>query len=151
MPGLALKRTNSTHADFKPLVAKLDAYLAITDGDEHAFYDQYNQIDNIKYVVLAYDGQSAIGCGAIKCFDDSRMEVKRMWVDEDQRGGGAAAAILDELEKWASELGAHSCILETGKRQHAAVKFYQKRGYKEVPKYGQYVEMDNSICFEKVI
>ncbi|MEM8586312.1 MAG: GNAT family N-acetyltransferase [Bacteroidota bacterium] len=146
-----IKRTNSTHKGFKPLVAKLDAYLAITDGDEHAFYDQYNQIDDIKCVVLAYVDQKAVGCGAIKAFDADRMEVKRMWVDEDQRGGSVAAAILDELENWATDLGAKACILETGKRQQAAVKFYQKRGYKEVPKYGQYVEMENSICFEKAL
>jgi len=47
-------RTDSSNQDFIALVKSLDKYLSVTDGDEHAFYDQYNKLDNIKYVVLAY-------------------------------------------------------------------------------------------------
>jgi putative acetyltransferase len=43
-----LVRTTSQHQDFIELVVHLDAHLAITDGDEHAFYNQFNKIDAIK-------------------------------------------------------------------------------------------------------
>ena len=35
--------------DFINLVKKLDAYLKIIDGEDHAFYNQYNNIDVLKY------------------------------------------------------------------------------------------------------
>jgi putative acetyltransferase len=42
-----LVRTNSDNADFRELVALLDADLAIRDGDEHSFYAQFNKVDTI--------------------------------------------------------------------------------------------------------
>ena len=48
------------------------------------------------------------------------------------------------------EEGFSKCILETGKRQKSAVKLYQKQGGNIIPNYGQYAEVENSICFEKV-
>lgn len=144
-----LERTNSENLDFIGLVRKLDKYLAITDGEEHNFYAQYNKLDLIKHVVIAYDGELAVGCGAIKEYDSKSMEVKRMFVEPAHRGTGIAGNILDELENWASELGYQNCVLETGKRQVEAVKFYNKRGYKLIDNYGQYVGMENSVCYIK--
>lgn len=144
-------RTNSKNQDFKNLVKHLDAYLKITDGDEHDFYNQYNNIDVLKQVIVFYDAKKPIGCGAIKKFDDVSVEVKRMFVSEENRGKGVAQKILNELEIWANELGYKKCVLETGKRQVEAVNFYKKCAYKIIPNYGQYKGMDNSICFEKTI
>jgi GNAT superfamily N-acetyltransferase len=142
-------RTNSENEDFIKLVKQLDAYLKITDGAEHDFYNQFNNIDVLKNVVVIYVDDLAVGCGAIKKFDETAVEVKRMFVSLDKRGLGIAQKILTELEVWAKELGFKSCVLETGKRQVEAVKFYNKCNYKVIPNYGQYKEMENSICFKK--
>ena len=144
-------RTNSKNKDFINLVKELDVYLKITDEDEHDFYNQYNSIDVLKEVVVTYVSENAVGCGAIKKFDNSIVEVKRMFVSLDNRGTGVAQKILQELETCAKELGYKKCILETGVRQVEAVKFYKKCGYKIIPNYGQYQGMENSICFEKKI
>ena len=144
-------RTNSENEDFINLVKQLDAYLKITDGDEHEFYNQFNNIDVLKNVVVVFVDEIAVGCGAIKKFDNNSVEVKRMFVSKDFRGRGIAQKILIELETWAKELNYKSCVLETGKRQVEAVSFYQKCGYIITPNYGQYKEMDNSVCFEKNI
>nr|WP_284041124.1 GNAT family N-acetyltransferase [Polaribacter sp. Z022] len=146
---MKITRTNSENIDFIKLVKKLDAYLKITDGDEHDFYNQYNNIDVLKNVVVIYVNDVAVGCGAIKKFNESSMEVKRMFVSIENRGQGIAKKIVLELEVWAKELGYKSCVLETGKRQIEAVNFYHKCNYKVIPNYGQYKAMDNSICFEK--
>ena len=42
-----------------------------------------------------------------------------------------------------------AAILETGKRQIEAVNFYKKNGYDITANYGQYIGMDNSLCFKK--
>lgn len=146
---MKIVRTNSENQDFIYLVKQLDAYLKITDGDEHDFYNQFNNIDVLKNVVLIYLNDIAVGCGAIKKMDNSAVEVKRMFVSSDKRGKGIAQKILTELEVWAKELGYKKCILETGKRQVEAVNFYHKCKYKVIPNYGQYAKMENSICFEK--
>ena len=148
---IKINRTNSDNRDFINLVKQLDVYLKITDGDEHAFYNQFNGIDVLNHVVVCYINDIAVGCGAIKKFDGSAMEVKRMYVSPDQRKKGIAAKVLQELELWAKELGYSKCVLETGQRQVEAVNFYHKCNYTVIPNYGQYKEMENSVCFEKLV
>ncbi|MCW8981766.1 GNAT family N-acetyltransferase [Altibacter sp.] len=145
----AIVRTHSENDDFISLVRELDSYLAITDGDEHAFYDQYNKLDSIKHVLVAYEHRKPVGCGAIKHFNHETVEVKRMYTIPAARGKGIAGAVLKELEDWARELGYTRCILETGKRQVEAVLLYRKKGYVPIANYGQYKGQENSLCFEK--
>ena len=142
-------RTTSENQDFQNLVKQLDAYLAVMDGEEHSFYDQYNKIDSLKNCIVIFDNDEAVACGAIKEFDKQSMEVKRMFTLPEKRGKGLASAILKELETWTKELGYEKTILETGKRQTEAVALYQKCGYKVIPNYGQYAGVENSVCFEK--
>ncbi len=146
---MKLIRTDSKNADFINLVSHLDAGLAIMDGDDHAFYDQFNKIDSLKYAVVAYNDDKAIGCGAIKEFSKEAVEVKRMFVFPENRGLGVASKILADLEEWARILGYKSCVLETGFKQVEALALYQKSGYLRIPNYGQYAGVENSLCFEK--
>lgn len=146
---LTIARTNSSNNNFIYLVKQLDAYLAEKDGRDHAFYNQYNKLDKIKHVVVAYENDHPVACGAIKEYDANTMEVKRMFTLPECRGKGVATKVLTELEKWAAELGYKKCILETGKRQPEAIALYKKSGYKSIPNYGQYTRMDNSVCFQK--
>ncbi len=146
-----LIRTDSDNKDFIQLVGLLDAELAVLDGDEHTFYAQLNKTDKIKHVIIAYENDKPISCGAIREYSPTIMEIKRMYTIPGNRGKGIATKILNELEKWASELAYQKCILETGKRQPDAIWLYQKNGYKTIPNYGKYVEMENSVCFEKKI
>lgn len=146
-----LKRTDNSSSDFVNLVAELDAYLKVTDGEDHGFYNQYNGLENIHHALVLYEGDIAIGCGAFKKFDEESVEVKRMYVKPSHRGTGAATQILEGLELWAKEIGNTRCILETGTRQVEAVKFYHKSGYERIANYGQYIGIENSNCFEKVL
>lgn len=146
---IQLTRTDSSHPDFIGLVKLLDADLAVRDGDDHAFYHQYNGIADIKYAIVAYENDAPLSCGAIKAFDAESVEVKRMYTVENGRGKGIASKVLAELEQWAKELGYQRCILETGIRNPEAIGLYQKYGYQQIPNYGQYAGVENSRCFEK--
>ncbi|MBK6949944.1 MAG: GNAT family N-acetyltransferase [Haliscomenobacter sp.] len=148
---VALLRTNSEHPDFIELVRHLDAELKVRDGDDHAFYNQFNKIDLIRHALVAYLDQTPSGCGAIEFWDDRTMEVKRMYVAPENRGKGIAGAILLSLEAWAAELGYERCILETGMNQPEAIRLYQKSDYIRIPNYGQYAGIENSVCFEKIL
>lgn len=144
-------RTDSSNLDFMKLVALLDADLAERDGEENAFYAQFNGITQLQYCVVYYENDVPVGCGALKSFDEISMEIKRMYVSRAYRGKGIASALLTELEKWAKELDYAACVLETGLRQPEAIALYQKNNYQRTPNYPPYEHMANSVCFRKVI
>jgi putative acetyltransferase len=144
-----IKRTSSDDPNFVSLVALLDADLAIRDGADHGFYSQFNKIDKIKHCVVGFDNHQPLVCGAIRAVDDESTEIKRMYVHPSARNKGFATLILKELEKWAGELGYKRCVLETGKKQPEAIALYEKNGYLLIPNYGQYVGVENSLCFAK--
>ncbi|WP_299536398.1 GNAT family N-acetyltransferase [Ulvibacterium sp.] len=146
---ITFHRTDSSHANFIQLVALLDADLAIRDGEDHAFYHQFNGITDIGHAIVAFREKVPVGCGGIKEFKDGIMEVKRMYVIPEARGAGIGSAVLQELEQWAAELGYTHCILETGKRQPEAIALYKKNGYAVIPNYEPYQNMENSVCFQK--
>ncbi len=148
---MKLIRTNSGNLDFIKLIKSLDLYLAEKDGDEHSFYDQFNKIDQIKYVVVVYENQIPIGCGALKQYDEQSIEIKRMYTSPKSRGKGIASVILKALEEWSLELSYKKCILETGIKQVEAIGLYKKNGYKIITNYGQYLNKEASKCFEKLI
>lgn len=146
---ITLTRTTSDNTDFQALVRELDIDLKVRDGDDHAFFAQYNKIDMIKHVVVAYDGNEPVGCGAVKQYDEDTMEVKRMFVPLHRRGKGIASLVLQELEKWTKELNYKKCILETGEKQPEAIQLYKKNQYAIIPNFGQYADVESSVCFEK--
>lgn len=148
---LSVKRTTSSNQDFRNLVKRLDADLAIRDGEDHSFYAQFNNIDVIKYALVCYENGIPCGCGAIKEYEKGVMEVKRMYVVPNSRGKGIATRILAELEKWTVELSCKKCVLETGQRQPEAIALYNKSGYNVILNYGQYEGIENSVCFEKTL
>ena len=148
---ISFRRTDSDDADFKELVRQLDAELKIRDGEDHAFYNQFNSIENIGHALVAYADKRPVGCGAIKKFGTDSMEVKRMFVVPVQRGRGIARKVLEALEQWAAELNCTSIVLETGLKQPEALSLYQKSGYSPIENYGPYVGVSNSRCFKKTL
>ncbi len=146
---ITILRTNSDNKDFQELVKSLDTYLAIVDGDDHSFYAQFNKIDSIKFAVVAYEHKKPIGCGAFKKFDRETVEIKRMFVRPENRGQAIGFKILGELEKWAVEENYRFAVLETGKKQREAIRLYQKSGYELIENYGQYKDVENSVCMQK--
>lgn len=151
MPELQIIRTDAHHPIFKALIPMLDSELAVYDGDDHAFYDQYNQLDHINHVIVLVDGTTGVACGAFKPFDALTAEVKRMYVAQSHRGKGYSKRVLSALETWAAELGHKRCILETGKIQIQAVSLYKSAGYEVMTNYGPYEGVEKSVCFQKVL
>ena len=148
---IKLVRTNSENKDFRALVAMLDEELKQRDGEDHYFFAQFNKLAGLSGVVVAYDGDKAVGCGAFKPFSQTDAEIKRMFVLPDSRGKRIAAEILAEVESWAIESGFRSCVLETGFKQPEAIALYKRSGYQVIPNYGQYAEVENSVCMKKTL
>lgn len=145
------ERCDSQQPDFRSLVGFLDAELRDFDGDDHPFYDQYNQLDKINHCLVAYRGTQTVGCGALRAIDSASVEIKRMYTLPDFRGKGVASGLLTALENWALELQFKTAVLETGKKQQQAVSLYLKSGYEIIENYGPYVGIENSICMKKIL
>jgi GNAT superfamily N-acetyltransferase len=146
---IKLIRTDSDDRAFRSLVKLLDEDLSERDGDEHSFFAQYNKLDKIFHVVVAYQDQIPAGCGAFKEYKAGIAEIKRMYVHPSFRRKGVAGKILTELECWAGELNFTHCILETGIRQPEAINLYHNLHYNYIPNYGQYAGVESSVCMEK--
>lgn len=146
---VTLKKSNSKDPDFIGLVKLLDADLRARGDEDHDFYAQYNGIEDLELVILAYKEHTPIGCGALKRYNNNCMEIKRMFVMPQERGKGIASMILKTMENWATNNNFSSCILETGLRQPEAIALYKKNNYLPQPNYGPYKEIPNSVCFIK--
>ncbi|WP_420458719.1 GNAT family N-acetyltransferase [Neolewinella sp.] len=147
---MILSRTTPAHTDYQRLIVALDQDLAVTDGEDHAFYNQFNGSEDIQHVVVGEIDGTPVACGAIKAYDKTTAEVKRMYTVNGARGKGLAGEVLSALEAWACELSYRRLILETGKRQTAAIRLYEKHGYRRLTEnYGQYRGVANSVCMEK--
>jgi putative acetyltransferase len=142
-------RTNSDNPQFRHLIALLDADLTLRYGDLQKHYAQFNHINFIDTVVLAYEEGIAAGCGCFRSFAPDTVEIKRMYVRPEFRGRGISRLILSELEKWAGELGYTKSVLETGNLQAEAIQLYHRFGYTEIPNYGNYEGTETSICMSK--
>ncbi|WP_321479466.1 GNAT family N-acetyltransferase [uncultured Bacteroides sp.] len=151
MNAITTKRTQSTDACFNSLIAQLDADLNARYERVQSKYDQYNKIVAIDTVVVAFDGDKPVGCGCFKEYDAESVEMKRMFVAPDYRGRKISKLILEELEKWAGELGYSKAVIETGYKQHEAIGLYSKNGYGRIENYGPYKDFPESLCFEKLI
>ncbi len=148
---IEIVRTDASNPDFLKLVRSLDIELQLRDGAEHEFFAQFNGLEGVKYAVVAYLDGKAVGCGAIKAYDEHTMEIKRMFVADHARGKGIASLILKNLEAWTQELNYQKCILETGLKMPEAIALYTKNHYEVIPNFGQYAGVDSSVCFLKKI
>lgn len=148
---MKIQRTDSSSNDFRDLVKLLDADLAIRNGEDQAFYSQFNTIDMIKNCIVVYVNETPVACGAFKKFKNDTVEIKRMYTHPDFRKKGLATAIVKELEKWAKELNYKKAVLETSLEQNEALSVYEKSGYVRISNYGQYVGIEKSVCYEKIL
>ena len=146
---MKLVKTTGVDSNFQQLVLKLDRELKIRDGDDHAFYAQFNASLHLQHVILLYVDDKHVACGAFKILDDDKAELKRMFTLADYRGKGYASALLLALENWAASLDYKRMLLETGINQPEAVALYKKADYILINNYGPYIGIANSICMEK--
>jgi putative acetyltransferase len=148
---IIIKRLKEENTDFQKLVKELDADLKIRDGDDHLFFAKLNTTNSLNHLLVAYDGNEAVGIGALRVYEPHVMEVKRMYVVVERRGEGIASLILNSLEDWCRELKIKKTILETGIKQPEAIRLYEKNNYKLIPNYGHYKNVEASVCFEKIL
>jgi len=145
--------TSAVTEDFLKLCQSLDDYLnELAGGEKNRMeYVPLNKTDDIRDVVVAYDGDVPVGGAGFKRFDERSAEVKRMFVKPEYRGKGVAKGILELIEQKAKEAGYERLVLETGGFLTAANQLYKGIGFLVIPNYGSYADMPESVCMEKLL
>ena len=104
----------------------------------------------ITHTVIALDEGVPVAHAALRPFGDE-LEVKKVYVAPTARGRGYSSAIMLELEREAGERGIHSLILQTGDRQIAAMRLYERLGYERIEVFGLYGAIPASVCYRKMV
>ncbi len=145
--------TDGTNRDFVFLCGRLDEYLNEIVGGEkqRKQYIQYNTLEHIHDVVLAYEDSLPVGCAAFKEYGPGVAEVKRVFLQKEYRGAGTAKQMIALIERRAKEKGYSRLILETGAPLAAAMKLYRHTGFQKIENYGQYRDLKDSVCMAKDI
>ncbi|PZR27729.1 MAG: GNAT family N-acetyltransferase [Citrobacter freundii] len=143
--------TDSSQDDFIRLSKELEKELYLKDGDLADINYEVNKTGWMKDVVVLYDKNNAVACGALRPYDTASVEIKRMYVVPSYRRNKFASMILSALEEKARGEGFEYVILETGRNQPEAIAFYLRHQYLETERFGKYTDSSNSICFKKEI
>jgi len=127
--------------DVRALVGELDQILSAeyTLEQRHGLALDAIFAPNIRFFLARLNGAAA-GCGGVAFFADF-AEVKRMYVREVARGRGVAQLLLARIEQEARNAGFSLLRLETGARQTAALRFYQRTGFHICAAFGAYATM----------
>jgi putative acetyltransferase len=126
--------------------------LTVRYGDPNSEPGPAPTAEDITVFLIAEDDHGLpVACGGLRRINDTHGEIKRMYVNPDSRGTGAAVLVLRELEQRARDLGWSRLVLETGDRQPDAIRFYEREGYTRIPNYGHYVHSALSLCYERIL
>jgi putative acetyltransferase len=154
MPPIHIERVHSISDDVRALIFELDSELAVAYPPEqmHGLTLRSLFEPHVQFFIARLDNVP-VGCGGIAFFDGF-AEVKRMFVREKARGEGIAQALLAHIEEVARSAGTPMLRLETGVRQPAAIRLYERFGFRSCASFGAYTTMaptaiKNSLFFEK--
>lgn len=152
-----IRRERPDHPQVVALLAELDRYLDSLYPPEanHILDVQALLAPEVDFLVAVRGGR-IIGCGAARCMPgepdtggQAYGEIKRMMTVPAERGQGIAGRLMAALEDTLRIRGLHLALLETGREQHAAVRLYERTGYRERPAFGGYPDNGLSVFYEK--
>lgn len=136
-----------------------DVLALLQQGDDFALSlypaESYYGLDvaalersDVSLYVAREDGV-ALGTAAIVDRGDGSAELKRMFVTDTARGLGVGRSLLGAIEAHARAAGIILVQLETGLPQAAAIALYERAGYRQIARFGQYTNDPSSYCMEK--
>jgi len=151
--GLQVLPVEPRDAEVGRLLEALTAELAEGGySDEETFGYSVEQLEaGGVHLVGAYAGDVLVGVGGVELQDGGAAELKRFYVRPAHRGSGAADAIITTLVAYAHDAGRRVVRLETGDKQHAAIRFYARHGFEHIDRFGPYVHSATSVCMARTI
>lgn len=138
----------------RDVVALLDALtselaLGGYSADETFGYSLHQLEQSRVYLVGARVGGELVGVGGVELAADGSGELKRFYVAPDHRGTGVGDVVITALIAHARGRDTKALRLETGDKQLAAITFYRRHGFVEIPRFGAYLDSATSVCMQR--
>jgi GNAT superfamily N-acetyltransferase len=86
-------------------------------------------------VLLSFDGDQLVGCGAMRPIDSTSAEMKRLYVRPAGRGQQLGRRLAGELCTIARDAGFARICLDTLPHMAVAQQLYASLGFKPIPAY----------------
>jgi GNAT superfamily N-acetyltransferase len=99
--------------------------------------------------LVVRDGDTVVGCGAVRRLEADVGELKRMWIDPAARGRGLGRRLLAALEAAGRELGYDRLRLDTHEVLVEAIALYEAAGYRRIGRYHDHP--DPTHFYEKLL
>jgi putative acetyltransferase len=154
LDNITVESVESLTDEVRDLIDELDQTLAgeYSPDQQHGLRPEEIFQPHVRFFLACLDGV-AVGCGGVALLQDY-AEVKRMFVRASERGRGIARALLARIEAEAKSSGLDVLRLETGDRQLAAIRLYERAGFQPCAAFGEYASMapnaiSTSLFFEK--
>lgn len=122
--------THNTNQHFIELCRELDNYLDEIVGGRanRAQYLPYNNAEDVSDVFLVYVNGKAAGCAALKLYDETTGEIKRVFVKGEYRGQGLSLMLMRALEAKARKLGLRGIDFGNGRSPKGSYGLIHKTG-----------------------
>ena len=83
-------------------------------------------------LLLGWEGDHAQGCVALRCLDESRCELERLYVRPQARRGGLGQALTQACIESARRAGRRQLILISSPPYADAVRLYRRMGFHDI-------------------
>ncbi len=147
-PGIVIRpMTPADVAEAKTMMLTVSAGIFAPDHPAAMFINRYGaalgDVDDFQRqygppggaFLVALDGATIIGTGAIRRIDDATAELRRMWLLPAYHGRGIGYRLAQELFAFARAAGYRFVRLSTSDVQTRAIGFYERLGFYAIPRY----------------
>lgn len=86
-------------------------------------------------MLLAFDGDDAIGCVGLRAHDDTTGEIKRLYVAPSARGRALGRTLAEAIIEAAREHGFRRLVLDTLPTMQTAQALYASLGFRAMDAY----------------
>lgn len=109
-------------------------FFRLEPKDEETFADPRGRIlQPGGRILLAVDGERAVGCCALVAIAPGEFEIAKMAVTPEYQGRGVGRLVLERTIALARAMGARRLYLETNHGLAPAIRLYRAVGFADVP------------------
>ena len=86
-------------------------------------------------LILGLEGEAAAGCVAVRRWDASACEMKRLYVRPAHQGAGVGRYLAEQAIVWAASNGYRRVFLDTLPSMQRAQRMYEHLGFRDIDAY----------------